>query len=211
MGGLLLCASTLQFVCLLFALRNRSINFRVRFNGGKRFSFSSICPLCLDDTSRRCFLSFLFFSSLSFFPYLFLFRLSLFSAYLFTPRCESLWRIKNSGRWIGLNTNFKEWNDVERICNFAEGVDFENFARTLKRLDHREIFSNSSIFFFFSSTEKKIAISRSFHPRRYSSNNINRFSFPACLVSNIPNFKQNLNCKSVNKIDRVEQEETTRI
>lgn len=153
-------------------------------------------------------------SLFSFFPFLFfsfLFSLPLSLSSFSLHRVESLWRIKNSGRWIGLNTNFKEWNDVERICNFAEGVDFENFARTLKRLDHREIFSNSSIFFFFSSTEKKIAISRSFHPRRHSSNNINRFSFPACLVSNIPNFKQNLNCKSVNKIDRVEQEETTRI
>lgn len=105
--------------------------------------------LCV-STTRVVVVFFLSFSFL-----LLPFFLTSFSfVFLFSPRTslhrvESLWRIKNSGRWIGLNTNFKEWNDVERICNFAEGVDFENFARTLKRLDHREIFSNSSIFFFF--------------------------------------------------------------
>lgn len=204
MGGLLLCASTLQFVCLLFALRNRSINFRVRFNGGKRFSFSSICPLCLDDTSRRCFLSFLFFSSLSFFPYLFLFRLSLYTA---LNRCGGLKILDAGSVWIQILKNGTTWNVFvisQKVLTLRilperwKGSITAKYFRILR-------------FFFFSSTEKKIAISRSFHPRRYSSNNINRFSFPACLVSNIPNFKQNLNCKSVNKIDRVEQEETTRI
>ena len=44
-GGLLLCASALQFVCLLFALRNRSINFRVGFIRNAPLFFVSSLPL----------------------------------------------------------------------------------------------------------------------------------------------------------------------
>lgn len=101
--SLLLCASTLQFVCLLFASAR----------------------LILEPDSKDLLLLFLFpplFSCL--FAFLFLLRLRCF----FLHRVELLGRIKNSGRWIGLNTNFKEWNgDVERICNFAKMLTWRIF------------------------------------------------------------------------------------
>lgn len=122
------------------------------------FLFPALCV----STTSLFLLS--FFSCL--FAFLFLSRL------LFLHRVELSGRIKNSGRWIGLNTSFKEWGDVERICNFAKMLtlriffsprifEFSEFFFNRKKITILRSFPSSSFLFFFFSFFFQINVFRS--------------------------------------------------
>ena len=141
-GGLLLCASALQFVCLLFALRNRSINFRVGFIRNAPLFFASICPLCASTTAQELF-------SLSFLSFFFSSSLPLtsslpFSFCLYTA-LNCCGGIKNSGRLDRFEYKFLKNGTTWNAFVISQEL---STLRILKARSRREIFSNSSIIFF---------------------------------------------------------------
>lgn len=153
-GGLLLCASALQFVCLLFALRNRSINFRVGFIRNAPLFFASICPLCASTTAQELF-------SLSFLSFFFSSSLPLtsslpFSFCLYTA-LNCCGGIKNSGRLDRFEYKFLKngttWNAfvISQELSTLRILKARSPGNILEFFDYffqqKKILSSSSLFF----------------------------------------------------------------
>lgn len=136
-----MCASNNSFVYFSRYATARLILELWIHRSGEAFSFSSFVSRQRRVVFFLSFFSFLFSFSLSF-SFL---RVPLYTA---LNCCGGLKILDAGSVWIQI---FKEWNDVERICNFAEDVDFENFVRSLlKRLT---AYFRILRFFFFNRKE----------------------------------------------------------